>query len=128
MGQQQLLLVLIGTIVVGIAVAIGIDLFDTYLEGANRDAVVGDLQNLSGSALNYYHRSKYMGGGGGSFDGIKMSSLTSQPQNDNGYYLLFDIQPQQLIIYGVGRAISASDSARAKAIVTRDGIAISQMN
>lgn len=128
MGQQQLLLTLLGTIIVGIAVAIGIGLFDIYLESANRDAVVGDLQNLSGFSLNYYNRARIMGGGGGSFDDMKMSHLTSQPQNDNGYYLLFDIQPQQVIIYGVGRPISASDSVRAKAVVTRDGINISQMN
>jgi hypothetical protein len=40
MGQQQLLLIILGVIVVGIAVAVGITMFQDNAVSANRDAVV----------------------------------------------------------------------------------------
>jgi hypothetical protein len=39
MGQQQLLLIILGVIVVGIAVAVGITMFKDNAVSANRDAV-----------------------------------------------------------------------------------------
>ena len=46
MGQQQLLLIVLGVIIVGIAVVVGINLFNANATNANRDAVVSDLNNL----------------------------------------------------------------------------------
>ena len=43
MGQQQLLLIILGVIVVGIAVAVGITMFSDSAVNANRDAMVNDL-------------------------------------------------------------------------------------
>ena len=49
MGQQQLLLIILGVIVVGIAVAVGITMFSDSAISANRDAVTNDLTvNLFG--------------------------------------------------------------------------------
>ena len=46
-GQQQLLLVLLGVIVVSVAVGIGITMFADSSVSTNRDALVSDLQNLA---------------------------------------------------------------------------------
>ena len=40
MGQQQLLLIVLGVIVVGIAVVVGINLFNASAEEANKDGIV----------------------------------------------------------------------------------------
>ena len=65
MGQQQLLLIILGVIVVGIAVAVGITMFSDNAISANRDAVTNDLVNLASRAQQYYRRPASMGGGEG---------------------------------------------------------------
>jgi hypothetical protein len=69
MGQQQLLLIVLGVIVVGIAVVVGINLFNANAVSSNRDAVISDLNNLGAMAQQYYKKPISMGGGGNSFDG-----------------------------------------------------------
>ena len=67
MGQQQLLLIVLGVIVVGIAVVVGINLFNASSIEANRDGVVSDLNNLGAMAVQFYKKPVSMGGGGRSF-------------------------------------------------------------
>ena len=84
MGQQQLLLIILGVIVVGIAVAVGVTMFNDSAVSSNRDAVTNDLINFASRAQQYYRRPKALGGGGGSFVGIAdMKSLTKT--NTTGY-------------------------------------------
>ena len=47
MGQQQLLLIILGVIIVGIAIAVGISMFSSGSVQANRDGIVNDLNNLA---------------------------------------------------------------------------------
>src|SRR3989339_505095 len=47
MGQQQLLLIVLGVIIVGIAVVVGINVFTASSSQANRDATISDLTNLA---------------------------------------------------------------------------------
>jgi Tfp pilus assembly protein PilE len=70
MGQQQLLLIILGVIVVGIAVVVGITMFQDNAISANRDAVTNDLVNLGARAQQYYRRPTSLGGGSNSFQGI----------------------------------------------------------
>jgi len=46
MGQQQLLLIVLGVIIVGIAVVVGINLFNANATNANRDGVISDLNKI----------------------------------------------------------------------------------
>lgn len=91
MGQQQLLLIILGVIVVGIAVAVGITMFADSAASSNRDAVTGDLLNLASQAQQFFRRPTAMGGGQGSFNLLTTSSLsllTNIPQNANGSYFI----------------------------------------
>jgi hypothetical protein len=56
MGQQQLLLIVLGVIVVGIAVVVGINLFNASAEEANKDGIVSDCTNLGAMAQQYYKK------------------------------------------------------------------------
>ena len=91
MGQQQLLLIILGVIVVGIAVAVGITMFTDNAVNANRDAVTNDLVNLAARAQQFYRRPTALGGGGNSFvglsaDGAGLRKLTNRGTNANGTY------------------------------------------
>jgi hypothetical protein len=67
MGQQQLLLIILGVIIVGIAIAVGITMFGSSSIQANKDGIINDLNNLAANAYQYRIRPTTMGGGGGSY-------------------------------------------------------------
>ena len=93
MGQQQLLLIILGVIVVGIAVAVGITMFTDNAVSANRDAVTNDLVILAARAQQFYRRPTALGGGGNSFVGLTadaagLRKLTNRASNANGAYTI----------------------------------------
>ncbi len=69
MGIQQLFLIVISIIVVGITVYISYNLVIYYLQTSNRDQLITQLNDLCVSAQQYYKKTKEQGGGGGSFTG-----------------------------------------------------------
>lgn len=91
MGQQQLLLIILGVIVVGIAVTVGITMFTDSAINANRDGLSNDLINLASRAQQFYRRPTSLGGGGNSFALLTTSAislLTNKPTNGNGSYMI----------------------------------------
>ncbi len=102
MGQQQLLLIILGVLVVGLAVAVGITIFQDNAISLNRDAVNIDLVNLGARAQMYYRCPAIMVGGEGSFDGLTLKMLTSKPTNSNGSYTVTSVSPTQVVLDGVG--------------------------
>ena len=110
MGQQQLLLIILGVIVVGIAVAVGITMFKDNAVSSNRDAVTNDLVNLAARAQQYYRRPTALGGGQGTFSGLTadaagLKKLTSMPNgtNANGSYTIKTAGTSaQVVLQGLG--------------------------
>ena len=86
MGQQQLLLIILGVIIVGIAIAVGLSLFSAQSIQSNRDAMINDLNNLAAQAYQYRIRPTSMGGGQGSYVGFSIP--TKMRTNENGIYTL----------------------------------------
>jgi type II secretory pathway pseudopilin PulG len=69
MGQQQLLLIILGVIIVGVAIAVGISMFSGQSIQSNKDAILSDLNNLGADAYQWKIRPSSMGGGNGVYDG-----------------------------------------------------------
>ena len=94
MGQQQLLLVILVTIIVGIATVVAINTFGSAADSANVDAVRQDLASMAASAQGYYMKPGAMGGGGNTFDGITFNDISfggevidgQNATNENGDY------------------------------------------
>ena len=70
MGQQQLLLLVMAAIIIGLAVMGAILLFQDNASDRNRDAILSDLLHLTARAHEYYRRPAIFGGGQGSFVGL----------------------------------------------------------
>src|SRR5512142_11071 len=127
MGQQQLLLIILGVIVVGIAVAVGITMFSDNAISANRDAVSNDLVNLAARAQQYYRRPTALGGGGNSFVGLTadaagLAKLTNMGAagNSNGTYSISSAgTANQVEITGVGKEQVGGNKVTMK-IIARD--------
>ncbi len=64
MGQQQLLLLVLGAIIVGLAIVVGINLFGQGAVKANEDAVRQDILSMMARAEEYYRKPVMMGGAG----------------------------------------------------------------
>lgn len=102
MGQQQLLLIVLGVIVVGIAVVVGINLFNANAISANRDGVISDLNNLGAMAQQYYKKPTSMGGGSGTFTGVVAWTIpTGLDSTPNGTYAA-TVAAQAVTIVGTG--------------------------
>ncbi|MCX6136737.1 MAG: hypothetical protein NTV54_04485 [Ignavibacteriales bacterium] len=95
MGQQQLLLIILGVIIVGIAVAVGITMFQDNAVDQNRNMVIADLQTLAAKAQQYYAKPTTLGGGSNSFAGLAKTAAglailagTAFTDNANGLYTI----------------------------------------
>ncbi len=99
MGQQQLLLVILVTIIVGIATVVAINIFGTAADQANRDAVRQDLMGAAVQAQAIWSRPQLMGGADRNFQGawiddneitqrlsIPGTITTNTVSNENGVY------------------------------------------
>ncbi len=84
MGQQQLLLIILGVIIVGIAIAVGLSLFSAQSVQSNRDAIINDLNNLAAQAYQFRMRPSTMSGGQGDYTTFVIP--TKLQTNENGTY------------------------------------------
>jgi hypothetical protein len=84
MGQQQLLLIILGVIIVGIAIAVGLSLFSAQSVQSNRDAMINDLNNLAAQAYQFRIRPTSMGGGQGDYTTFTIP--VKMQTNENGTY------------------------------------------
>jgi len=73
MGQQQILLIILGVIVVGIAVTVGITVFVGQSIRVNEDNLMNDLNTVCTDAFAFFMRAKMMGGGDGAYHGYSLS-------------------------------------------------------
>lgn len=76
MGQQQLLLVILVTILVGIATVVALRVFGNSNRNANVDAVRQDMLTIAASAQGWYIKPTMMGGGNSSFDGMTFKDIS----------------------------------------------------
>jgi hypothetical protein len=119
MGQQQLLLIVLGVIIVGIAVVVGINLFTANAVSSNRDGVVGDLTNLAATAQQFYRKPTAMGGGGYTFTGWTIpAEIDTTP---NGIYTA-TVAAQTVTLVGKGNEKNAGSVIQHTTTVTSSSI------
>jgi hypothetical protein len=124
MGQQQLLLIVLSVIIVGIAVVVGINMFNDQAANSNLDSVTADLLNLASRAQQHYRRPTAMGGGGGSFVALTANAaglayLTTQPTNENGTYTISTAgNATSVTVQGIGKTDGNADGTMCTARVT----------
>ncbi len=98
MGQQQLLLVILVTVIVGIATVVAINTFSSASEAANRDAVTNDLVAIAAASQAFYIKPEMLNGGGNTFADIDFSKIAFAGSyiaatplaafNVNGYFVI----------------------------------------
>ena len=119
MGTQQILLIVLSVIIVGIAVAVGITMFNAQATNSNRQAVMSDMNNLASSALAFYKTPISHGGGGGGWGalddlgqwlGYDYVTGTDTCTTGNGTFVI-SVTADVLTITGLGNEIGNDGSA-----------------
>ncbi|MFA5833443.1 MAG: hypothetical protein WDA22_08200 [Bacteroidota bacterium] len=137
MGQQQLLLIILGVIIVGIAIAVGITMFRDNAVSSNRDAISNDLLHLAAKAKHFYKRPTSMGGGGHSFVGLTANSAgmlilvtTGFSDNSNATYTIKTAGDASSVEFrGVGKApLDNGSYPTMECIVTQSTQTITMVN
>lgn len=120
MGQQQLLLVLLGIVVVGVAIAVAINLFRGNAIDRKREILVNESYNLGSIAISFYKKPKMMGGGGKAFTGWTIPSQLVATVN--GSYSA-QVSADNIVIIGTGtEVVTNNDSIKVQTIVTANEI------
>lgn len=120
MGQQQLLLVLLGIIVVGVAIAVSINLFRGHAIDRKREILINESHNIGSIAIAFYKKPIMIGGGGRRFTGWTIPS--SLVATVNGSYTA-QVSPDNIVIIGTGtEVVTDNDSIKVQTIVTADAI------
>ncbi|KUG26578.1 hypothetical protein ASZ90_003580 [hydrocarbon metagenome] len=117
MGQQQLLLIVLGVIVVGIAIFVGINLFQANAAEAKRNNVINELVNLAAHAQQYYQKPAALGGGNRTFIGwyIPHELRTTA----NGSYKILNRAAQEITLIGTGNeVVTGTDSVKVQLVVS----------
>lgn len=123
MGQQQILLIVLGLVVIAIAVAVGMSLFRAHAINSKRDILINETIDMAAQAIGYYKRTREFGGGGKSFIGWQ---IPQEVQNTvNGSYTIEQIDNQQLTILATGtEVVTGNDSIQVRTTVNPDGYKI----
>ena len=108
MGQQQLLLVVLSAIIVGISIVVGINMFQSGSVQANIDAVTQDVVTIASRSQEWWRKPAQLGGGGrswtgiGTLDGDIFASINFPDSTVNGTYVITDNGNGTVTIVGTG--------------------------
>ncbi|HDT12277.1 MAG TPA: hypothetical protein ENO01_01325 [Candidatus Marinimicrobia bacterium] len=118
MGQQQLLLIVLGTIIVGVAVVVGINMFSQGAVNAEIEALIQDVNMIGSNAASYWRKPAEMGGGARSFTGVTLEKLGASSSNANGDFVLTVVNSDSVTVTATG----ANEGAVVVAGITSAGV------
>ena len=137
MGTQQILLIVLSVIIVGAAIAVGIEMFNNQSYSANKSAIAADAQSYASQIVQYYKTPESQGGLGGDMyvggdNTTTGAKLVTEAQvgsfigwgsgvtdNDNGAYAIgIDDTEGEIYVYGLGKEVSDDNSPAIKTTIT----------
>ena len=112
------MLIVLGIIVVGIAIAISIQLFRQNAIDSKRDILMNESANIASIAIGYYKRPVPFGGGGKSFIGWDVPAQLQSTVNGSYSAVIYS---DSVIITGTGtEVVTGSDSIQVRTSVSSD--------
>ena len=115
MGQQQLLLIMLGVIIIGIALAVGLAMFNANAIEQKRNEIINECTLLASEAQLYYRKLKEHGGGSRSFAGWTVPPQYASTEVGS---IVADVSPTHVILTGTGNeVVTDSDSIKVQITV-----------
>ena len=120
MGQQQLLMIVLAIIIVGLAIAISVQLFRSNAIESKRDILIEETTSLGSMAFQYYKKPRELGGGGRSF--INWTIPPQMVQTFNGNFMMASVSVDNVVITGTGsEVVTGTDSIKVETTVYANG-------
>lgn len=127
MGSQQLLLIVLGIILVGLAIVAGYSIAKDYLENANREQLISSIYDLGLMAQQHYKKDISVGGGGGTFTGWVIPSQLRSTESGS-FNAIVTSSSVNLTAVGKEIGMNGITNVRVNAIVDEKGIKITVVN
>ena len=118
MGQQQLLLIVLGVIIVGVAIVVGINMFSKGAVNAESDRLVQEVNAVGSQAAAFWRKPVQMGGGGRVFTGVTLDKLGVSDTTENTTMAISGVAADQFTITAKG----LSEGVIVAATITSDGV------
>jgi len=114
MGTQQILLIVLSVIIVGVAIAVGITMFRTQAYNANQTAIASEAQQYAAEVIKYFKTPVSQGGSGqgdvtpaqgnvSTFIGFDPATFTHD--SENGNFMVTSANATTVILVGIGREL-----------------------
>lgn len=126
MGTQQILFIILGVIIVGVAVSVGVAMFNNQAYNANKQAVSADLTNYATILLQYWKTPASMGGAGQVIGNVTVAKAASylgfaatDPFNvrtDDGEFRITEVNGTVVTMKGLGKELKSG----AKPLISTD--------
>ena len=131
MGTQQILLIVLSVIIVGVAIAVGITMFQNQSYNSNKTAVVGELQQYAAQVIQWYKTPTSQGGAGSptaitadaatgkviaAFVGFGTDTLTTT--TETGTYTIAAATTNTITITGVGKEVKGGKKPQGVTTIT----------
>jgi hypothetical protein len=113
MGTQQILLIVLSVIIVGAAIAVGIQMFNAQSYSANKAAIAAEAQSYASQIVQYYKTPESQGGAGGDLTSVTPDKIGSfigwggaeNTDGDSGRYKISDVTATEVEITGIGTEV-----------------------
>ena len=99
MGQQQLLLLIAGVIIVGIAIVVGVQMFSAHSTEANKDGLTSGIMAINANAYEFKIRPRTLGGGLPSY--VNYAIPIKLQSDENGAYTITSVTAMQIQLHAV---------------------------
>ncbi len=128
MGVQQLMLIVLTVIIIGISISAGIIVFNQTLIRNNRLAIIDDMNIFAGVAMTYYKTPVDMGGGNrtwnvddmGPWFGYNYDLVNNSFSNGNGTFV-FSSDGDILTILATGTETGTNGSTNVEVVLKLKG-------
>lgn len=132
MGTQQILLIVLSVIIVGVAIVVGIGMFNRQAYNSNKTAIASDAQQYASEVVQHYKTPVSQGGAMGTSGTLEDSmtedavaakigigaALESAVANENGRYYVSDADTTEVEITGIGKAVRGGKSPKIVTTIT----------
>lgn len=122
MGQQQLLLLVLSTIIVGVSIVVGIGMFQDSALNSNIDTVTQENVSIASKASEWFNKSVALGGGGGDFTangtvtlqklGHSTTGSANRDSSEVGIFVLGGVTPNSLTITSTTNEVDDNGDVR----------------
>jgi hypothetical protein len=113
-------MIVLAIIIVGLAIAISVQLFRSNAIESKRDILIEETTSLGSMAFQYYKKPKELGGGGRSF--INWIIPPQMVQTFNGNFMTASVSVDNVVITGTGsEVVTGNDSIKVETTVFANG-------